>query len=203
MIGTTVELLLAIGSPLVPRWFRSASDEPPEDLDDRRPPPPLRPALPALDFPRQLDAPPQLAASASVDPVAIMRTATALVEKYERENAGGRRREEELKISLTEETLAHEATKKKVDYLELENAELRNNLQTLQAQVEDYRRFLSKIRELLDFFNIEKRTRNNNGKKKAAAAAAAQTPTETAQPEPKQEEAPCETPSPPAPSPSQ
>jgi hypothetical protein len=122
-----------------------------------------------------------------------MRHATALVEKYEREASGARKREEVLQISLTEETMAHQSTKKKVDFLELENAELRNNLQATTAQNDDMKRFLAKIKELLDFFSIEKRTRN--GKRKPAATAAAQTLSET-KPE---EEVVCAAPLPPSP----
>lgn len=196
----------------MPEWLRGKVDE--EDFKD------LLPALPPRTAEVQRWRPPtsgsepepQLAAS-GINPVAIMRKATELVEKYEKEQAGGRKREEALQIALTEETLAHKSTQKKVGFLELENAEIRNNLQAALAQNVDMKRFLSKIKEMLDFFSIEKRVRNNNGKKKPAALAAAQTPPETVpapyaggpiapmhEVAPKEEEkAPCEPPASPSP----
>ena len=93
--------------------------------------------------------------SPPLDEREIFGKAAVAFEQLKRDREEAQAREAQLKIELTEATLAHESDRKKIGFLELENAQLRNDLQTLQSQVNDYRTFLSLQKKTLDAFNIK------------------------------------------------
>jgi hypothetical protein len=148
---------------LMPHWLK-------KDEEDELPPPP---PLTAVDSPFDDigaptgDRPPEYT-QADHDRE-IFGRAAVVFEQIQRDRTEMQRREEQLRIDLTEATLAHEGDRKKIDYLELENAELRNTITTLQTDLNECRTFLSKIKEVLDRFGIQappKKPRNGNGNKK-------------------------------------
>jgi molecular chaperone GrpE (heat shock protein) len=78
-----------------------------------------------------------------------------MLEQLKRDREAAIQREQELQVQLTEVVLARQGDVKKIDFIELENAELRNNIQTLQSDVENYRRFMSNVKQILDSFGIK------------------------------------------------
>jgi molecular chaperone GrpE (heat shock protein) len=85
----------------------------------------------------------------------IVSRAHLLVETFKREREESKEREDRLQIQLTESVLARQSDLKKVEFLELENAELRNNLQALQSDIDGFRRLMSLIKQVLDNYGIE------------------------------------------------
>ena len=80
----------------------------------------------------------------------IFAQASGLVDQYKRERLEAQRREHDLQVQLTEAVLARQGDAKKIEFLELENAELRNNIQTLQSDVNALREHMSKFRHVLE-----------------------------------------------------
>jgi hypothetical protein len=95
----------------------------------------------------------------------IFGEAAVMLRQLKRDRETAQQREQQLQVELTEALLARQGDGKKVDFLELENAELRNNIATLQSQIEDYRTFMSRMKEILDRFGIKasEKKRNGNG----------------------------------------
>jgi uncharacterized coiled-coil protein SlyX len=108
----------------------------------------------------------------------IIRQAASFVHEYKSERAAAQRRENNLQVQLTEAVLQSQSQQKKIDYLELENAEQCNNLTVLQCQVEDQRRVLSKLKEVLDAMNIKAPEKKPRAKKTSVTIEAA-TPAST------------------------
>jgi hypothetical protein len=126
-----------------------------------------------LDFPRELPPiatipkPARTTAGPvrELDPVAIMTQVTKVIERYVADSKEQELHTQKLQIELTEALLAQEALRKKVDFLELENIELRNNLQTSESANYDKTKTLESLRSALDGLGIQKRQRNGNRKK--------------------------------------
>jgi hypothetical protein len=104
----------------------------------------------------------------ALDPVAIMTQVTKVIERYVADAKEQELHTQKLQIELTESLLAQEAFRKKIDFLELENIELRNNLQTSEAANYDKTKTLESLRSALDGLGIQKRQRNGNRKKDEA-----------------------------------
>jgi hypothetical protein len=85
----------------------------------------------------------------------IFGRAAVMLEQLKRDREDALRREQELQVQLAEAVLSHQSEGKKVIFLELENASLRNDIQTLQSDVERYREFMSKVKGILDLFGIK------------------------------------------------
>lgn len=85
----------------------------------------------------------------------IFGRAAVMLEQLKRDREAAQRREQELQVQVTETLLARQADAKKIDFLELDNAELRNNIATMQAQIEEYKTFMGKIKQNLDTFGIK------------------------------------------------
>jgi len=85
----------------------------------------------------------------------ILGKAAVIHAQLMRDKAEAEKREQQLKIELTEALLGHEGINKKVSLLELENIQLRNDLQTLQVDLTEARRFMSLVRQVLDKFGVK------------------------------------------------
>jgi cell shape-determining protein MreC len=108
----------------------------------------------------------------------IFGRAAVMLEQLKRDREDALRCEQELQVQLTEAVLARQSDVKKIEFLELENAELRNNIQTLQSDVENYRSFMSNVKKILDAFGVkapEKKLR----KAKSSVTIEAVTPSST------------------------
>jgi molecular chaperone GrpE (heat shock protein) len=96
----------------------------------------------------------------------IFGEAAVMLHRIKQAREAAQQREQQLQVELTETVLARQGDAKKIEFLELENAELRNNIATLQSEIEDYRASMAKMKEIFDRFGIkppEKKTRNGNG----------------------------------------
>lgn len=102
------------------------------------------------------------------DEAKIIEQAALQVHQFKQER-------ERLQVLCTEATLSIAAANKRIKSLELDNAEMRNNLQNMATQCEalrqeasDLRAFFSSIRAQLDHFEIplpvRKRANNKNNK---------------------------------------
>lgn len=153
---------------LVPSWLHRRNDDMPEDYE--MPPLPTVAAIPtgvrggyqpeaggekpaAPKTGSGVERPP--AFSAQDEDKMIFGKAAVMLEQLKRDREAAIQREQELQVQLTEVVLARQGDVKKSDFLELENAELRNNIQTLQSDVENYRRFMSNVKQILDSFGIK------------------------------------------------
>jgi hypothetical protein len=100
----------------------------------------------------------------------IFGRAAVMLEQLKRDREDAQRREGELQVQLTEALLHREGDTQKVSFLELENAELRNTIASLQSDVEAYRQFMSSVKKVLDNFGITAPAKKpRNGKAKAQA----------------------------------
>jgi len=146
---------------LVPSWLHRKDD----DMPDEMPPLPTIATLPKApeftdDDRKKL----------------IMSQAAGFVEEYKRDREESKRRFDELQVQYTELVLAHESEKKKSIFLELENASLRNDIQTLQSDVERYRDFMSKVKQILDLFGVKAPEKKPRKPKKSSVTIEAVTP---------------------------
>lgn len=130
---------------LVPNWLRRGED----DIDDYTLPP-TPPPIATMPPP---NVPPEI--SRHDEDKVIFGRAAVMLEQLKRDREAAQRREQELQIQITETLLARQADAKKIDFIELENAELRNNIANLQAQVEEYRTFMGKLKQNFDTFGIK------------------------------------------------
>jgi hypothetical protein len=85
----------------------------------------------------------------------IVSRAHLLVEQFKRDRAKAEQICEQLQVELTESVLARQGDVKKVEFLELENAQIRNDLQALQSDIDGYRNLLSLVKQVLDNYGIE------------------------------------------------
>jgi uncharacterized protein (DUF885 family) len=83
----------------------------------------------------------------------IFGRAAVMLEQLKRDREDALKREDELKVQLAESVLARQGDANKIEFLELENAELRNNAATLQADLNNFRTFLSNARRTIDMLN--------------------------------------------------
>lgn len=136
---------------LVPSWLHRKDD----DMPDEMPPLPNVAKLP--ERPHDLSevnlSVPEFS-EADQDKM-IFGRAAVMLEQLKRDREDALRREQELQVQLAEAVLSHQSEGKKVIFLELENVSLRNDIQTLQSDVERYREFMSKVKGILDLFGVK------------------------------------------------
>jgi len=92
----------------------------------------------------------------------ILAKAAVIHDQLMRDRADAEKRIADLQIQLTEALLSRQGDGKKTEILELENAQLRNDLQSMQVDLNELRRFMSLVKQVLDKFGIkppEKRPR--------------------------------------------
>lgn len=85
----------------------------------------------------------------------IFGKAAVILEQFKRERLQLQQEVESLKIQLAEAALGHNGDRKKVTFLELENVQLRNNIQTLQTDLHNMREMWSKVRAVLDMWGVK------------------------------------------------
>jgi len=124
---------------LVPNWLRREDDDMP---DDHITPPPIA-TLPEFN--------------AQDEDKMIFGRAAVMLEQLRRDREDALKRERDLQVQLTEAVLAHQGQgqgdAKKIGFLELENAEHRNTIATLQSDVNELRAFLSNARRTVDMLS--------------------------------------------------
>lgn len=138
---------------MINRWFQSKEEEMP-----RLEVPPL-PTIASVPHPT-----PPGGDGSPLNTATIMSKANSLlIQQIQNE----RKSFEKIQSEAVEVVFRHEQDQKKINYLELENAELRNTIQTLSSQVEDFRKLLGYVKERLDYFEIRKPPAKprKNGKK--------------------------------------
>jgi hypothetical protein len=109
----------------------------------------------------------------------IFSKAAVAYEQLKRDRLAAEKREQEMQVQLTEMVLAREGDAKKIDFLELENAELRNDIAALKTDIESYRSFMSSMKKFFDNFGIEapaKKPRNGKVKPESKPGPMAITP---------------------------
>ena len=163
--------MMAIGS-LVPRWLARV-----DDMDDDIPTGNLVPKIATIPLPDPMQKPPfDIGGPAGQKPSQyedkpsqyedqdkmIFGRAAVMLEQIKRER-------ETAQVELAEAVLARQADMNKIDFLEKENAQLRldiaqklNDIQTLQSQIAEYRRFMDvwkdmndKTRQVFDRFGVK------------------------------------------------
>jgi DNA repair exonuclease SbcCD ATPase subunit len=122
------------------------------------------PPIPVAVIPQSQTLPSE--ASQQDEDKIIFGRAAVMLEQLKRDREDAQRREQELQIQITETLLARQADAKKIDFLELDNAELRNNIANLQAQVEEYRTFMGKLKQNFDTFGIKSKQKTPRKKRR-------------------------------------
>jgi hypothetical protein len=84
-----------------------------------------------------------------------MQRAAQLHHQLNREREELKQEINDLKRQLAEALDSHKGENKKVTFLELENLQLRNDIQTLQIDRNDKDRFMSLVRQVLDKFEVK------------------------------------------------
>jgi hypothetical protein len=85
----------------------------------------------------------------------VFTKAAVQFDAIKRRIAGAEDRENALKAEVAEAVLARVGDQKKIAFLEAENAQLRNDIQTLQVDINEKNRFMSLTRQVLDKFDIK------------------------------------------------
>ncbi len=154
----------------MPQWLAARREV--DDMDDDYTVPPIATLPPANH-------------SAEDEDAMLVQRAAAL-------HAQLKRSIETAQVELAESVLGRQGDQQKIGYLEKENAQLRldiaqqaNDIQTLQAQIEEYRRFMNvwkdmndKTRQVFDRFGVKgtpKKERKPRPKKKADRESATET----------------------------
>lgn len=163
---------------LIPKWMRpdEAREELARNLDTVLPqwseagavgsetPPTLQTPIggpPHLNLPFE----PQLAASGELNAAAIMEQATAVVRKFETEHLAAQTKIDELSTAVIKAAADQKQDRQKIGFLELENLQLRNDIQNLSATNEGYRQFFERILEKCDEFDIQRRPKPARAKR--------------------------------------
>src|SRR5215471_18190000 len=110
--------------------------------------------MPSLPVTAELPKPPDF--SQADQQKMIMQRAAVIHDQLMRDRAEAKEREDQLQIALAEAVLAREGDVKKIGFLELENVQLRNDIATLQSDIEKFREFMSKIKAVLDLWGVKK-----------------------------------------------
>ena len=100
----------------------------------------------------------------------VFTKAAVQFDAIKRRIAGAEDRENALKAEVAEAVLARAGDQRKIEFLERENAQLRNDIQTLQSDRSEKDRFMSLVRQVLDKFDVkapEKKPRAPRVSKKA------------------------------------
>lgn len=157
---------------LIPKWMRpdEAREELARNLDTVLPQWSEAGAVgsetPGTGLPvPQLPFQPQLAASGELNAAAIMEQATAVVRKFENEHLAAQTEIERLSGAVIQAASEQKSDRQKIAFLELENLQLRNDIQTLSATVEGYRQFYERIIEKCDEFEIKRRPKPARAKR--------------------------------------
>jgi len=140
----------------IPSWFRKDKEEG-IGVAEEMPPLPTEATLP--DVPNFSEAD---------EDTMIFGRAAVILEGFKRERLQLQQEIESLKIQLTEALLGHDGNSKKVAFLELENVQLRNDIQTLQTDLHNMREMWSKVRAVLEHWGVkppEKKPRKKKEKK--------------------------------------
>lgn len=101
---------------------------------------------------------------------AIIAQAHVFVEQWKQERAADKQEIESLKAEIAEEVLRSGAERRRADNMALDLATALNNIQTLQSQVEEYRKFMSMVRQLFDRWDIKKQPKKERKPKKSSEA---------------------------------
>lgn len=154
---------------LIPKWMRpdEAREDLARNLDLALPQWTAAGAVTPVDGPPvpQLDFQPQLAASGELNAAAIMEQATAVVRKFENEHLAAQTEIEKLSAAVIQAAADQKSDRQKIGFLELENLQLRNDIQTLSATVEGYRQFYERILEKCDEFDIKRQPKPARAKR--------------------------------------
>ena len=143
-----------------PTWLVGRMNDMPED--EKIEPPPIA-TLPQPTPAAPLD---------DNDPAVIIATARSLVNQFKADQAAKQLEIQRMQVDLAEMTMQLESEKRKNAVLEADLAESHNNVQALEAQLQDYKQTFQGIRHRLDQHGITppekngKRNGNGNGKKK-------------------------------------
>jgi hypothetical protein len=119
--------------------------------------------IPPLPATAELPKPPDF--SVADEDSMIFGKAAVLHQQLKRELADGKIREDDLKGQLAEAVLARAGDSKKIDFLELENGELRTTISTLQSDNNALRELMSKTRAIWDLFGIKAPEKKRKPKK--------------------------------------
>jgi len=84
-----------------------------------------------------------------------MENAARVHARFVRERQDFEEKIKQLEAQLAEASDNHKGENKKVTFLELENLQLRNDIQTLQSELTDIRRYLSLQKQVYDRFNVK------------------------------------------------
>lgn len=96
----------------------------------------------------------------------IIAQAHVFVEQWKQERLADKQEIESLKAELAEEVLRSAAERRRADNMALDLATALNNIQTLQSQIEEYRKFMSMVRQLFDRWDIKKQPKKERPPKK-------------------------------------
>jgi hypothetical protein len=126
-----------------PSWLGGREDEL-EEMEQTEPP--AIPTIALLPHPTPPDEETRLR---------VISQAHSYVEQIKVERANDRAQIDTLHGEIAELVLMVESEKRKNGVLEADLAELHNTITTLQSQVEDYRRFLSLVRQCIDKWDVK------------------------------------------------
>jgi hypothetical protein len=119
--------------------------------------------IPPLPTTAELPKPPSF--SADDEDKMIFGKAAVLLEQLKRDRQQAQQREDDLKGQLAEAVLARAGDCKKIDFLEMENSELRTTISTLQSDNNALRELMSKTRAIWDLFGIKAPEKKRKPKK--------------------------------------
>jgi len=99
----------------------------------------------------------------------IYSDAAVQLHRHRKEVADLKNEIDSLRVQLAEATLGHNGSHKKIAVLELENSQLRTEIQTLQSDLNDLKRYLSLQKQVYDRFNIKAPEKKPRKKKEKPA----------------------------------
>jgi len=140
----------------VPSWFRKDKEEGVGTVGEL-PPLPTEARLPEIPNFSEADHEAKIYSDAAVQ-----------LHRHRKQVADLEKEKDDLRVQLAEATLGHNGNHKKIVALELENNQLRTDIQTLQSDLNDLKRYLSLQKQVYDRFNIkapEKKPRKKKEKK--------------------------------------
>ncbi len=136
-----------------PTWFRKDKEDGIGSVDEM-PPLPTEATLPAVPNFSEAD-----------EDTMIFGKAAVILEQFKRQRAQDQQTIADLQVQLTEALLGHDGHGKKIAFLELENSQLRNDIQTLQTDLTNMREMWSKVRAVLEMWGVKPPEKKSRKKK--------------------------------------